>query len=457
MLSEFVRKISNFLKTFKIEIFMEIIVLAIIMVLYFNDFIVMKDALSNGTFIIGAISIPLVISRYVAKKKSEKNEFYHSTLNNIIKLASEKKELDDNDIKENVLKLENMYTDGISKISEKDERERLSKLAKNVYFQLITKNINLEKINSNNLNESKDYVKNINFDLIDKIEKDDEKNGWLRKLRKNLNKSEEETINDEEWFRKEIQFVLPNLCWKQEVECPSEPEQSGSDSDNNFIIYYKCNLAFSSTDDMIQTFLSNSILLESIFNFKTQKVKEKLVKDLSESKDNNDENILLIKPQFIVDDDSYNTPKTLNLNLTKVYIDVITNISTKSDLDKLYADKSVLKKYSISCSEENECTLKSWFSVTLKKLNALKDEDIDSIIFTIQNENNDHFPPFTVLEFKKDDFIKLTDRKLSYQKLSKLNFYFWVDFNKEKQVVKVCDAWDKDNYIDIGIKSINEK
>lgn len=107
-----------------------------------------------------------------------------------------------------------MYTYGISKISEKDERERLSELAKNVYFQLITKNINLEKINSNNLNESKDYVKNINFDLIDKFEEDDEKNGWLRKLRKNLNKSEEETIDDEEWFSKEIQVVLPNLCWK---------------------------------------------------------------------------------------------------------------------------------------------------------------------------------------------------------------------------------------------------
>lgn len=451
------QKIGNFLKTYKVDIFIEIIVLAIIMVLYRNGFIVMKDVLSDGTFIIGAISIPLVISRYVAKKLSEKNEFYCSTLGNIIKLTSGKKEFDDNDIKARVLQLESMYTYGISKISEKDERERLSELAKNVYFQLITKNINLEKINSNNLNESKDYVKNINFDLIDKFEEDDEKNGWLRKLRKNLNKSEEETIDDEEWFSKEIQVVLPNLCWKQEVECPSEPEQSGSDSDNNFIIYYKCNLVFSSTDDMIQTFLSNSILLESIFNFKTQKVKEKLVEDLSENKDNNDENILLIKPQFIVDDDSDNEPKTLNLDFTKVYADVITNISTKSDLDKLYAGKNVLKKRSRSYSEENEYTLKSWFSVTLKKLNALKDEDIDSIIFTIQNENNDHFPPFTVLEFKKDDFIKLTDRKLSYQKLSKLNFYFWVDFNKEKQVVKVYDARDKDNYIDIGIKSINEK
>lgn len=87
------QKIGNFLKTYKVDIFIEIIVLAIIMVLYRNGFIVMKDVLSDGTFIIGAISIPLVISRYVAKKLSEKNEFYCSTLGNIIKLTSGKKRI----------------------------------------------------------------------------------------------------------------------------------------------------------------------------------------------------------------------------------------------------------------------------------------------------------------------------------------------------------------------------
>ena len=166
-IKDFTEYIKDFVKNYRVEIAIEAIIIAIILVFCGLGFVNVKNVLSDGTFIIGILSIPVFISQYISYKKNERREFYYSDLDKIIKFHTENNKRDENAIKIKVLQLENIFHTGISKAENKKDRVRLAEIVESVYFDLITQGINL-----------KEDIRKVNFKSIDNFEKDD--SAWLK-------------------------------------------------------------------------------------------------------------------------------------------------------------------------------------------------------------------------------------------------------------------------------------
>ena len=75
-IKDFTEYIKDFVKNYRVEIAIEAIIIAIILVFCGLGFVNVKNVLSDGTFIIGILSIPVFISQYISYKKNERREFY---------------------------------------------------------------------------------------------------------------------------------------------------------------------------------------------------------------------------------------------------------------------------------------------------------------------------------------------------------------------------------------------
>ena len=451
---DFIEYIKDFVKNYRVEIAIEAIIIAIILVFCGLGFVNAKNVLSDGTFIIGILSIPVFISQYISYKKNERREFYYSDLDKIIKFHTENNKRDENAIKIKVLQLENIFHTGISKAENKKDRVRLAEIVESVYFDLITQGINL-----------KEDIRKINFKSIDNFEKDDI--AWLKDgpLKIIYNKKEGnswEKLSDEKrenefkkWFKGNIEKVEPSLRWYGNGPLPKD--QKGYSN----LIFYKTEFNISSDSsalNYISTIFSSCTLVKVVFNFENENDKNTMVRNIKSINDEQDMVMIEAKAQCdgVITELSTAAPKIdVQVELGEEKDKSLVKDNKLAEIKGRYSkDDTFVKTSKRYIDDSRPYILKSWFSMTFQAFETFR-KNKNNIKFIILNSNEDpNFAPYVVLDFDKDNFVSLVDYKQSNKsQLKRYDFYFWVTIDKKDgKISKVVDARDKDNEIKLNIR-----
>lgn len=431
-------KVLRFFKTYKVELIIETIIIFSLICFKIIGILNFQNILSDGTFIIGILSIPIVIFQYIHSKKEDSNSFYNSTLSQILNLYDENIELNRNIIRVKILQLKNMYDLGKYRIQNNNDFKLLVDITKSVYFELITQELK-SKLNDFKLGKLNNY--NDYFTFIEFFEESDRE--WLTELNNNV-----KNIDYQKWFSKSIQKEIPELYWKTTKLFKNNIPNKG------FSIYYKTNFKF---DDINGSYLVNSLLIDTVFLFNSGKDKIKMIDELNQI----DNELTLINPKYKINDNDIQDFNYLMLNSIKLHsIEILWDNDKsinyiKEELKKDYSNKQSIIKFSKHYEDKDNLNiLKSWFSFS--KYNYEKLSNIKIMNFVILNDNPQHnIPKATLLTFSKEEFDKLIEIKNKLNINSdRYDFYFWITFNN-KNIVRIADTRQKNNNIKLNCLTSN--
>lgn len=386
------------IKKYKKEIFILIILICILIIFYLIGWFNIKSVISDGTFIIGFLSIPLAASRFISEKEEsnrinkkqnelEADKFYYETLNILDDLSGY------STIQIKIMQLIKIGIQGNKYISV-DSLDNFNEILTNTAVNILTQDINFtedkyDKIilgfsDRSGIVTEKTSTKEIletNNEVLDLLtERINSNYTHLRKIFK-FDKVYEEDISNIELIDSKISEILAykysnKLYWKAHF---SEEDYDGIDFDRGSdCIFYECQ--FDNFSDFEK--ISNYTLIRPLFNFDNESKKDNFISTWDPVDDKVTFPHAIYKGNRISLIDEINN----NDNVIKVDYWVEREDLTRKQIRERFGDRYCVK-ISRNYNNEHNGTYNSWYTISKELKQNIENENKD-VVFVIDNNDN---------------------------------------------------------------------
>lgn len=386
------------MKKYKKEIYILMILICILFLFYLIGWFDIKSVISDGTFIIGFLSIPIAASRFISEKEEsnrinekqnelEADKFYYETLNILDDLSGY------STMQIKIMQLIKIGIQGNKYISV-DSLDNFNEILTNTAVNILTQDIYLtedkyDKIilafsDRSGIETEKKSTKEIletNNEVLDSLSERIKSNyPHLKKIFK-FDQVIKDDISNIELIDSKISEILTNkyskrLYWKAHF---SEKDYDGIDFDRGSdCIFYECQ--FDNFSDFEK--ISNYTLIRPLFNFDDESKKDNFISTWSPVDDK------VVFPYAIYKGNRISLIDEINNNDNEIKVEywVEKEDLTRKEIRERFGDQYCVK-ISRNYNKEHNGTYNSWYTIS-KQLKQNIEKGNKEVIFVIDNDDN---------------------------------------------------------------------
>lgn len=404
--------IKNFFKKYRMEIIIETVALAYIIIAWRLGWI---DglAINDGTFIVAALSVPLVIVRYIIDKiksakdneiyeQEENNNFYYEILNKLLEISKDNMDhgVERSNLSVRLMQIKNIKLQGES-LLDNDMIKTLDKAIKSTLVNLLTYDIALKQEDDNNI-----YLYKKQTNAVDMDKSDKEQINTIDMDKSNKNKSEKAflLINQRiSTYKDEIQSILAcnasdivnniiielspsfkekynNLVfWNVNIE-----KKDLNKSSRELCIYYDCKFNNMSSFEAV----FKHLIINPTFEFNNSTI-EDIYKMYEQYSGDEEDKEIIKNANFIIDGNDVelsfdNNDNKCNDDFYSYF--VIDSDMSRQEMKNKYGGEKTEVKVSANYKKPNDENFYSWFTITKKQLQNAKDKEVDLWKFIIDGD-----------------------------------------------------------------------
>lgn len=448
------------IKKYKNEICLLIILILFLFCFWKNGLVNVQDILSDGTFVIGFLSIPIVASRFMAEKEEsnriyakqndlEADKFYYETLNILNDLS------DSSSIKIKIMQLSKIRNQGYKYLSE-DSVGDFNKILADTAVNILSQDVNFIESDDHRIIFENDDENDNEIDIISEREFLDANREVLDRLDDRIDSNEVylkkifrlddyvETSSDR--INEEVCKILMDkynnrLFFKAKI---SEEVYNKIDFDRGSdYIFYKCQ--FEDFSDFEK--LSNYTLIEPSFNFTDEDKRDIFVSTWVPELVNYDK---IFKPLAKLRDNRipliFESVKE-DILIEACYFLVKEDISRKEIKDK-FKDQFCVK-ISRNYNKEEDGSYNSWYTISEKLKEDIEKENKDCI-FVIDGGYSNLY-----IKIDSENMAKLFEKKKEDQDEDLHRYHFYLNaYKMEDETYELEDSRFKNMTIKFKARKI---
>lgn len=398
-------KIVAFCKTYRVELIIEVLIFCVLLFLSWIKLLNFRIALSDGTFIAAALSVPIVVIQYMRTAKGAKTDFYTESLGQMKDLIKTSKdgERDNTEIRISIMQLSNIYESGKENI-DKTQQNEFTKATIQALFKIISHDLNV------NGDSQRLYT------VLKEIEANVNNNRLLKKLVGRGEDNYQHTVSES------MAETIEQLSWKQNIDMSEISENDdtneiGRNDDTTEIyesgmVFYKP--IFSGLDDVNR--LIGTVVIDPTFDFNSTESGSNVVKGLTDAEGLKETLTLIGSPEYSIKGKRTDTEEFLHNALSsKVTISAkVDSIEFSDDISRSlirndYSDNgNKLVKFSRNYYDGKDEKWNSWFNFTRVTWDNFLKTSKKSILFIIEGSKDRNS---LIIEFSTDEISKLVSEK----------------------------------------------
>lgn len=459
-------KIKKFFIKYRVEICVEAVSLILLFsIAKLGKFNLFSTVKTDTTFTVALLALPITLVNYLknkendgrreAEKKEQKNqkmieeqekrtqELYSNILEKMLDI-SKKNNHSNAELEIKALQINALFKEGKKNFTNSEsELKNFVKLTQNVFYNLV--------VNGIDVNDDKKTL----FDKYNDLLTIDNNLKICKSEAGSIFEGDSLEENRKDRFSS---IISDRILWKSEIQMENFDLDKYKEK-----IFYKGIFIFTDNNFKDIEKLNTASFIEPIFKFKLKRSsKRSVISKLSQGIQDYES---VYHPYIKFEDEVEPTDFQLDDSPDKD-INVVMKKDTSNNrkeirdkYSKLYPNSII--KFSTTYNVDNEYNWNTWYSFTNSKINKIKSDKPNNIIFIVDGNSfnlSKSQENIRVIIFTLKDFLSLLDMKKDYEKYSAPEYkkFFYINFNENKDGVSMVDTRDIKNDEPARINVISE-